>query len=81
MVFRVRWWIHSYADTRRMFDRVNEAMYKALSAAGVPMPFTTYDVNVKLDTRDAERVAGLSGGRSSEASRAATAGGDLEQSP
>ena len=58
MVFRVRWWIDSYTDTRRMFDKVNEAMYKALDAAGVNMPFTTYDVNVKLDAEDAERFAG-----------------------
>jgi small-conductance mechanosensitive channel len=57
MVFRVRWWINSYTDTRRMFDKVNEAMYKALDAAGVDMPFTTYDVNVKLDAPDAEQLA------------------------
>jgi MscS family membrane protein len=71
MVFRVRWWIHSYTDTRRMFDKVNEAMYKRLSAAGVPMPFTTYDVNIKFDPGDVDRIAELSGGPSANASGSA----------
>jgi small-conductance mechanosensitive channel len=35
MTFRVRWWLGSYEDTRRMFDRVNTAMYKALNGAGI----------------------------------------------
>ncbi len=58
MVFRVRWWIDSYVDTRRMFDRVNEALYAALDAAGVEMPFTTYDVNVKLGAQEIDRISG-----------------------
>jgi MscS family membrane protein len=80
MVYRVRWWIHSYADTRRMFDKVNEAMYKALSAAGVDMPFTTYDVNIKLDAGDVERISELSEGRSANVPRAAPATDDSEAS-
>lgn len=35
MVFRVRWWLESFIDTRRMFDRVNTAMYKAFNDAGI----------------------------------------------
>jgi small-conductance mechanosensitive channel len=31
LIFRVRWWIESYVDTRRMYDRVNTAVYKALN--------------------------------------------------
>jgi small-conductance mechanosensitive channel len=26
MTLRVRWWIESYADSRRIFDKVNEAI-------------------------------------------------------
>ncbi len=48
MTFRVRWWIQSYEDTRRIFDRVNTALQKALDEAGIDMPFTTYDVNIKM---------------------------------
>jgi len=46
MTFRVRWWIDSYVDTRRMFDSVNTALQKTLDEAGVEMPFNTYDINI-----------------------------------
>jgi len=46
MTFRVRWWIHSYVDTRRMFDRVNTALQKSLDEAGIDMPFNTMDINI-----------------------------------
>jgi len=39
LVFRVRWWLDSYMDARRMFDRVNTAVYKALNEAGIEIPF------------------------------------------
>jgi len=39
LVFRVRWWLDSYVDTRRMFDSVNTAIYKALNEAGIEIPF------------------------------------------
>jgi small-conductance mechanosensitive channel len=39
LVFRVRWWLDSYVDTRRMFDSVNTAIYKALNEAGIVIPF------------------------------------------
>jgi small-conductance mechanosensitive channel len=46
MIFRVRWWIESFVDTRRMFDRVNTTLQLALDEAGVDMPFNTYDIRV-----------------------------------
>ena len=46
MTFRVRWWIESFVDTRRMFDSVNTALQKALDAAGIEMPFNTFDINI-----------------------------------
>jgi small-conductance mechanosensitive channel len=45
LIFRVRWWLDSYEDTRRMFDRVNTAMYNALRAEGIEMPFPQRDVH------------------------------------
>jgi small-conductance mechanosensitive channel len=39
LMFRIRWWIESYEDTRRMFDRVNSALYHALNEAGIDIPF------------------------------------------
>jgi len=47
MTFRVRWWIDSYVDTRRMFDRVNTVLQTALNNAGIECPFNTIDVNIR----------------------------------
>lgn len=46
LIFRVRWWLDSYYDARRMFDKVNSAIYEALNEAGItispPSPVDTY---------------------------------------
>lgn len=57
LVFRVRWWLNSYMDTRRMFDRVNTAMYDALSAAGIEIPFPQRDVHHQFSTEQARKLA------------------------
>lgn len=49
MIFRVRWWIESFTDTRRVFDRVNTALQLALDEAGIVMPPTQYEVSLKVD--------------------------------
>ncbi|MEA3336725.1 MAG: mechanosensitive ion channel family protein [Chloroflexota bacterium] len=54
MIFRVRWWIASYEDTRRMFDKVHTSLQQALDEAGIEIPFTTYDVNLKLDNQNSD---------------------------
>ena len=59
LIFRVRWWIQSYEDTRRMFDRVNTAVYKALQEAGIEIPFPQRDVHHKLDPEDGYRISQL----------------------
>lgn len=46
LVFKVRWWIDSYADTRRMYDKVNTAIYNALQAEGIVIPFQQVDVHL-----------------------------------
>ncbi|MBL7164184.1 MAG: mechanosensitive ion channel [Anaerolineales bacterium] len=55
--FRVRWWLDSYVDTRRMFDRVNTAVYNALNEAGIEMPFPQVDVHHKIDSGDVGRLS------------------------
>jgi MscS family membrane protein len=47
MILRVRWWIESYQDTRRITDKVNEAMYKALVEAKIDMPGPMMTVELK----------------------------------
>jgi small-conductance mechanosensitive channel len=59
LIFRVRWWLESYVDTRRMFDRVNTAIYKALNEAGIEIPFPQRDVHHKLDVDNGKRIASL----------------------
>jgi MscS family membrane protein len=44
MIFRVRWWIESYIDTRRMFDRVHTALQEALDEAGIESPYPIQEV-------------------------------------
>ncbi len=53
LIFRLRWWIDSYVDTRRMFDRVNTAVYQALEDAGIEVPNPQLDIHHKLDADDA----------------------------
>jgi len=48
LIFRVRWWLESYEDTRRMFDRVNTAIYNALRQEGIEIPFPQYEVHHHL---------------------------------
>ena len=57
ITFRIRWWIDSYIDTRRMFDKVNEALLKGFNEAGVKMPNITYDLNLKVDDQDVKHFS------------------------
>lgn len=56
MIFRVRWWLESYVDTRRMFDHVNTAMYNALNKAGIELPFPQRVVSHKIDPADKDGI-------------------------
>lgn len=57
IIFRIRWWIDSYVDTRRMFDKVNEALLEGFNQAGIKMPNMTYDVNLKVDEQHVKQFA------------------------
>ncbi len=58
LIFRVRWWLDSYVDTRRMFDRVNTAIYNALNEVGIEMPYPQIEVHHKINSGDAEGISG-----------------------
>ena len=47
LIFRVRWWLESYVDTRRKFDRVNTTVYNALNKENIQLPFPQLDVHLK----------------------------------
>jgi MscS family membrane protein len=46
ITMRVRWWIQSYVDTHRMFDRVYTTLRGALDEAGIEIPTGIYDINI-----------------------------------
>jgi MscS family membrane protein len=73
ITFRIRWWINSYVDTRRMFDKVNEALLRGFNKAGIGMPNITYDINLTVDGQDV--------GEFSEAARGDQPGEKSEQTP
>lgn len=56
LIFRVRWWLDSYVDTRRMFDSVNTAMYYALNEAGIEIPFPQRVVMHKVEPSDRDGI-------------------------
>ena len=59
LIFRVRWWLDSFVDTRRMFDKVNTAIYNALNEAGIEMPCPQMDVHHKIDSGDMQGIANI----------------------
>lgn len=56
LIFRVRWWLNSYVDTRRMFDRANTAMYRALAEAGIEIPYPVRDVYHRFEDQELQRL-------------------------
>jgi small-conductance mechanosensitive channel len=60
MIFRVRWWIESYVDTRRVLDRVHTALQHALDEAGIESPFPTQSVNLLMEQKAADSPPSLS---------------------
>ncbi|NOZ05848.1 MAG: mechanosensitive ion channel family protein, partial [Chloroflexi bacterium] len=50
LVFRVRCWIKSYVDTRRVLDKLNTSLYHALNEAGIEIPFPQQTLWHRLET-------------------------------
>jgi MscS family membrane protein len=59
MIFRVRWWIESYADTRRMYDRVHTVLQNALDEAGIESPFPTQNINLHMERKTMGQLSGM----------------------
>lgn len=49
LLFRVRCWIEHYVETRRIIDKLNTAIYKALNEAGIEIPFPQRVVHLQHD--------------------------------
>jgi len=50
-IFRVRCWIEDYVETRRIVDKLNTALFKALTAAGIDLPFPTRTLYHRVNER------------------------------
>ncbi len=57
--FRVRWWVASYADKRRVTHNVCTAIQAAADKEGIDMPFTTLtlDNQLKINPDDIDDIA------------------------
>jgi small-conductance mechanosensitive channel len=47
LLFRVRCWIEHYVETRRVIDKLNTTIFKALEEAGIKMPFPQRVVHIQ----------------------------------
>jgi len=56
--FRVRWWVASYADRRRVTHQVCTAIQEAATQEGIDMPYPTYAVDNRLKI-DADHFKGI----------------------
>jgi small-conductance mechanosensitive channel len=57
MIFRVRWWIESYEDTRRVFDKVHRALQRALDEAGIECPYPTQALNLQVEPESVDQIS------------------------
>ena len=63
MMFRVRCWIETYEETRRIIDKLNTVIVEALTEANVEMPYPQLDVHLhqQPNPMDSENISSQSG--------------------
>ena len=57
VVFRARWWITSYQETRRNLDQVHTALQAAFNQAGIPFAPRIQSVKLRADADTVRRVS------------------------
>ena len=57
IVFRVRWWMGSYTDTRTLEDQVLTQIHAAFDAAGIEIPFPQQDVHLDITSQTVEQIS------------------------
>ncbi|MGD8622939.1 MAG: mechanosensitive ion channel family protein [Anaerolineae bacterium] len=57
IIFRVRWWITTYAALRRNLDQVHTALQAAFDGAGIPFASTTQTISLRADAQTVQRVS------------------------
>jgi small-conductance mechanosensitive channel len=66
VVFRARWWITSYQETRRNLDQVHTALQAAFNQAGIPFAPKTQSVRLRADAGTVRRVSAAFGRQGGE---------------
>lgn len=61
LLFRVRCWIEHYVETRRIIDKLNSVIYRALTEAGIEIPFPQRVVHLHTSTPAARSIPGPAG--------------------
>lgn len=64
MMFRVRCWIETYEETRRIIDKLNTVVVQALTEANIEMPYPQLDVHLihqQPNPIDSEHISSQSG--------------------
>jgi small-conductance mechanosensitive channel len=59
MIFRVRCWIKHYVETRRIMDKLNTCLYKALNEASIDSPFPTQTLYHRVDPEDRDGLVAV----------------------
>jgi MscS family membrane protein len=59
LIFRVRCWIEHYVETRRIIDKLNSCLYKALNEAGIEMPPPIREVYHRVDRADRDGLVAV----------------------
>ena len=59
LIFRVRCWIEDYVETRRIMDKLNSCLYKALNEAGIEMPFPVRTLYHRVAAEDHEGLVAV----------------------
>jgi MscS family membrane protein len=59
LIFRVRCWIEHYVETRRIMDKLNSCLYKALHEAGIEMPPPIRKLYHRVDPADRDGLAAV----------------------
>lgn len=57
MIFRVRWWLESYEETRIMFDRVNTTLQKVYDANGIDTPYIIQTTKLQAGGQIAQNLS------------------------
>lgn len=56
MRFRVRWWIDSYVDTRRMLDSIHTALQNALDEAGIRQAYPIQELHHRMTSEQKDQL-------------------------